>query len=140
MQVVVFSLGSDSYAVDALTVQEILRRPQYTALPESPRHILGMMDFRGVSIPLVHLGHMLSVSAIEEGERAIVLSDGGFTCAFLVDDVSDVFAIADNAIDTVPQVVSGAHSVPKAIARVKDKHIIIVDPVKLLHRSQELFE
>lgn len=140
MQVVVFSLGKDTYAVEALAVQEIVRRPEYTTLPEAPRHILGMMDFRGHSIPIIHLGHMLSVNAAEEGLRAIVVEDDGFITAFMVDDVDDVLDLPPESIEPVPSIVSSSSSVPKAVARIKGRLIIVIDPVKLLMRSQELFK
>lgn len=140
MQVVVFSLGQSTYAVEALAVQEIVRRPQYTPLPEVPRHILGMMDFRGQSIPLIHLGNMLTVDAAEDGQRAIVVEGDGFITGFMVDDVNDVLNLPPESIEPVPSIVSTSSSVPKAVARIKDRLIIVVDPVKLLMRSQELLK
>jgi len=140
VQVVVFSLGKDTYAVEALAVQEILRQPEFTPIPEAPPYLLGMMDFRGVSIPLIHLGKLLSVSSLDEGNRAIVLTEGGYTTAFIVDDVSDVLNLTDDAIEKVPSIVTNASTVPKAVARVKDRLIIVIDPLKLLLRSQEVFE
>ncbi|KAF0196173.1 MAG: CheW protein [Bacillota bacterium] len=140
MQVVVFSLGQSTYAVEALAVQEIIRRPEYTTLPEAPRHILGLMDFRGLSIPLIHLGHMLSVSAAEEGLRAIVVGSDGFVTAFMVDDVDDVLNLPPESIEPVPSIVSSPFSVPKAVARIKGRLIIVIDPIKLLIRGQELFK
>ena len=112
MQVVVFSLGPDTYAVEALAVQEIIRRPEYTTLPEAPEHILGLMDFRGLSIPLIHLGKMLSVQAEEEGLRAIVVEGDGFVTAFMVDDVDDVLDLPPESIESVPSIVSSPSSVP----------------------------
>ena len=140
MQVVVFSLGVDTYAIEALAVQEIVRRPEYIALPESPRHILGMMDFRGQSIPLIHLGQMLSVDATVAGLRAIVVEDDGFTAGFMVDDVDDVLNLPPESIEPVPSIVITASSVPKAVARIKGRLIVVIDPIKLLMRSQELFQ
>ena len=140
MQVVVFSLGKDTYAVEALAVQEIIRRPEYTVLPEAPPHILGLIDFRGLNIPLIHLGHMLSVDASAEGLRAIVVEDEGFVTAFMVDDVDDVLDLPPESIEPVPSIVSSSSSVPKAVARIKGRLIIVIDPVKLLMRSQESFK
>ena len=139
MQVAVFSLGKDSYAIEALAVQEIVRRPQYTTLPEAPGHILGMMDFRGLSIPLIHLGRMLSVESLDDGQRAIVVEDEGLIAAFMVDDVDDVISLAPESIEPVPNIVSSADSVPKAVARIKDKLIIVIDPIKLLVRMNAAF-
>jgi len=132
MQVVILDLGKDSYAIEALAVQEILRRPKVVTVPEAPPHVLGIIDFRGRSIPLIHLGRLLSLPAEGEGLRAIVLEENGHTAAFLVDDVSDVINIPEHAFDQVPAAIDGMSSVPKAIARLKDRMVIVIDPVNLL--------
>lgn len=139
MQVVIFTLGKDSYAVEALAVQEILRKPEPVILPEAPPYIAGMVDFRGKTIPLVHLGKLLNLPAAEVGQRAIVLDGDGFVAAFQVDDVNDVLNIPDHALDPVPNVALGSTTVPKAVARLKDRMIVVIDPVKLLIKSQSAF-
>ncbi|MBT9151827.1 MAG: Chemotaxis protein CheW [Firmicutes bacterium] len=132
MQVVILDLGKETFAIEALAVQEILRRPHAVSLPEAPPHVLGIIDFRGRSIPLIHLGRMLSVPTTAEGMRAIVLEEEGFSAAFLVDDVSDVINIPDHAFDPMPAAIEGATQVPKAVARLKDRLIVVIDPVRLL--------
>lgn len=132
MQVVIVDLGKESFAVEALSVQEILRKPQATALPEAPPHVLGIIDFRGQSIPLIHLGRLLSLPTSGEGMRAVVLEAEGHRAAFLVDDVSDVVNIPDHSFDPMPPTIDGATQVPKAMARHKDRLIVVIDPVNLL--------
>lgn len=135
MQVVIFTLGKDSYAIEALAVQEVLRKPEPITLPEAPPYLSGMVDFRGKTIPLVHLGRLLNLPAAEAGQRAIVLECDGSTAAFQVDDVCDVINIPDHALDPVPAVANGQTTVPKAVARLKDRMIVVIDPVKLLMKS-----
>jgi len=136
MQSVVFSLGEKSYAVSALAVQEILKHPRTTPLPQAPTHVVGMTDFRGKSIPVVHLGKLLNVAALDEGPKAIVLEDSELCAAFIVDDVTDVLDIPDDLIDVIPAGVSTAESIPHAVARLGEKMVIVVDPIKLVKQNQ----
>jgi len=135
VQVVIFSLGSDSYALDALSVQEILREPRALAIPEAPPHICGVIDFRGQNIPLVHLAKLLGLSCATDQERAIVITDGGMSAAFRVDEVDDVLNIPNHALDTASATLAGPATVTKAVARIKDRMLVVLDPARLLSKA-----
>ena len=137
MQSVLFTLGEKTFAVDALAVQEILKYPQTTPLPQSPAHVLGMTDFRGSSIPVIHLGQMLNTESAERGARAIVLQNDELCAAFVVDDVTDVLEIRADVLDAVPAAISSATFVPSAVARLNDRLVVVIDPLKLLTQCQQ---
>lgn len=55
MQTVAFSSGAEEYAIDIYKVQEIIRLPRITKLPNTPDYILGITNLRGNVIPVVDL-------------------------------------------------------------------------------------
>ena len=53
MQLVVFKLGAENYAVSILQVQEIKRLTDITRVPQTPDYIKGVMNLRGSVMPVV---------------------------------------------------------------------------------------
>ncbi len=135
MQIVVFSVGADSYALEALAVQEILRKQKVLAIPEAPAHIAGVIDFRGANIPLVSLKKLLGHEAGAECEQAIVLTEGGMSAAFQVDEVEDVLTLANDALDTASATLAGSASITKAVVKIKERMLVLLDPAQLLARA-----
>lgn len=135
MQIVIFSVGAESYALEALNVQEILRRPTALAIPEAPAHIVGVIDFRGANIPLVCLGQLLGQGGGAECEQAVVLTEGGMSAAFQVDEVEDVLNIPIQALDTASATLAGSATITKAVVRIKERMLVLLDPARLLARA-----
>lgn len=135
MQIVIFSVGADSYAIEALNVQEILRQPTALAIPEAPAHIVGVIHFRGSNIPLVNLRQLLGQGDGTKGEQAVVLTGGGMSAAFQVDAVEDVLNIPNHALDTASATLAGSATITKAVVRIKERMLVLLDPARLLARA-----
>jgi chemotaxis signal transduction protein len=135
MQIVIFSVGADSYAIEALNVQEILRKPTALAIPEAPAHIVGVIDFRGANIPLVNLGQLLGHPDRAASEQAVVLTAGGMSAAFQVDEVEDVLTVPNHALDTASATLAGSTTITKAVVRLKERMLVLLDPARLLGKA-----
>lgn len=71
---VIAGLKSLHLAVSAAYVQEIIRTPQWHAVPNVPRHIRGVINLRGKVLPLVDLRLLMDLpSALEEVEQMIAM-------------------------------------------------------------------
>ncbi|MBT9154293.1 MAG: Chemotaxis protein CheW [Firmicutes bacterium] len=135
MQIVIFSVGAVPYALEALAVQEILRKPSALAIPEAPAHMVGVIDFRGSNIPLVNLRKLLGQGDGEECEQAVVLTEGGMSAAFQVDAVEDVLNIPNHALDTASATLAGSATITKAVVRIKERMLVLLDPARLLAKA-----
>lgn len=105
LQVLCFQVGGRTFAVDIMGIQEILRNQRVTAVPHTPRHIAGVLNLRGVLIPVVDLhAVLLGTDGREEGEdpKLVVVHARGKVAGLLVDQVLDVLMIRPDALAPVP--------------------------------------
>ncbi len=98
-----FNLGRETYGVDILCVQEIIGLPRLTRLPRSPEHVLGVMNLRGMVVPVLDMRQMLHLTP-REGEEpvAVVLMVGQKIMATVVDAVSEVVQINEDQVQDAP--------------------------------------
>lgn len=100
MQTVVFILGAEEYGIDIFKVQEIIRLPRITKLPNTADYILGVTNLRGNIIPVVDLKKKLMNSLTENTEetRVIVIETGIKKIGLIVDEISEVIMISSESI------------------------------------------
>lgn len=92
IQVVVFKLGQAEYGGDITRVQEIIRLPDVTALPNTADYILGIINLRGSIIPIIDLKKKFGFASAEKSDetRVIVVEIGSNKVGLIVDEVSEV--------------------------------------------------
>ncbi len=102
-EVLTCRLGAEAYAIDILAVQEIRRQEPATRIANAPAHVLGVMNLRGVIVPIVDLRRQLGLPA-ENGSNTvtIVVNVGHRTVGLVVDAVSDVVALGAEQIQPRP--------------------------------------
>ncbi|WP_240722403.1 chemotaxis protein CheW [Poseidonocella sp. HB161398] len=94
--VVTFALERTIFAIEVRNVQEILSHVPATRLPRAPAHLLGLIDVRGRSVPLVDLRLLLGETPREEDDQTRVIllwvGQGGsrYLVALRVDRVIEV--------------------------------------------------
>ena len=62
------------------------------ALPKAPAFVDGVMNLRGIGVPIVDLRRRFDITSKEpvDNERVLVLAIGGGKTGFMVDSVSEV--------------------------------------------------
>ncbi|MFN3965133.1 chemotaxis protein CheW [Silanimonas lenta] len=100
-----FKLGHEEYGVDILSVQEIRGYDTVTRVPEAPDYIKGVINLRGVIVPVVdlRLKFRLGEAAYDEFTVMIVLNLKGKVIAAVVDGVSDVVQVEAEQIRPTPE-------------------------------------
>lgn len=100
-----FRLGPEDYGVDILSVQEIRGYDTVTRVPEAPDYIKGVINLRGVIVPVVdlRLKFKLGEAAYDEFTVMIVLNLKGKVIAAVVDGVSDVVRVEPADIRPTPE-------------------------------------
>lgn len=135
IQLVVFSLGREEFAVEVTQVREIIRMEEITRMPKSPYFVEGIINLRGQIIAVIDLAKRLN---IEPGERStetriIVVEAGDVRVGMIVDSVSEVLRIGADAVEPSPTM---ATDVSAAFLRGVVKHdnrlIILLDLAKVL--------
>jgi purine-binding chemotaxis protein CheW len=111
-QFLTFTLSSEEYGVDIMTVREIKGWTETTRLPNSPDFMRGVMNLRGLIIPIFDLRARFSHKLTEASAShvVIILAVNGRNIGVLVDTVSDILSVAEAEIKPAPQLESGANT------------------------------
>jgi len=104
-EVLAFRLGDEEYGIDILLVHEIRSFERTTQLAGAPPFIRGVINLRGVIVPIVdlRLKFGLADAACNGTTAVVVLSVGGRVVGIVVDAVSDVMALAASQIRAAPE-------------------------------------
>ena len=104
-----FRLGPEEYGIPILTVQEIRGYQEPTRIANAPPAIKGVVNLRGVIVPIVDLRLQLGLQKATYNEitATIVLNLGQRVVGIVVDSVSDVVALNQDQIKEPPQLTGG---------------------------------
>ena len=104
LEIIAFHLGDQQFCIKTTVIREIRGWAAATPLPHAPLHVLGVMNLRGLVIPVINLAARLGVrSAVDTSRGAIVVAEVGTNIVGLVvDRVSDILSISGELIQPVP--------------------------------------
>ncbi len=125
-----FRLGAEEYGIDILRVQEIRSYEAPTRIANAPPFLKGVVNLRGVIVPIVDLRLKLSCETAECNAFTvvIVLNVRGRIVGAVVDSVSDVLELSRDAIKPAPQLnFSVDTSFITGIGTVNDRMLILMD-------------
>ncbi len=100
-----FRLGGEEYGIDILKVQEIRGYDGVTRIANAPAHILGVINLRGVIVPIVDLRvkFALGEAKYDAFTVVIVLNVAQRVVGAVVDSVSDVLELVPEQIRAAPE-------------------------------------
>jgi len=106
MEVLTFSLGREDYALNIQQVQEIRSFEPVTRVAQSPEYVKGLINLRGVIVPIVDLRVKLGIGeATFDGSTAVVITSAqNKTVGFVVDRVNDVQALTADQLKPLPDI------------------------------------
>ena len=130
-----FQLGGEAYGIDILRVQEIRSFEPPTRIANAPPGVLGVLDLRGVVVPVVDLRVHLNIAEAryDSNTVVIVLSITGRVVGIVVDGVSDVVGLGPKQVRPAPGFsarLSARHVL--GIGALSDRMLILVDIDALL--------
>jgi purine-binding chemotaxis protein CheW len=123
------------YAVELLKVQEVLLPVGVLPMRDTDAAILGVMNLRGVVVPVLDLGLWLGLEEIEDSpqSRYVVLEQNADCIALKVSAVLDVHAIADGQVEPAEHTLAppGAGML-QGVTRLNSQPVILLDAAGLL--------
>ena len=125
-----FRLGAEEYGIDILRVQEIRSYEPPTRIANAPAFIKGVVNLRGVIVPIVDLRLKLGCASAEYNSFTvvIVLNVKGRVVGAVVDSVSDVLELQGDAVKPAPEMNSAVDlSFITGIGNVADRMLILMD-------------
>jgi purine-binding chemotaxis protein CheW len=129
-QLVIFSLGTEEYALPITRVQEIIRYTEPRVVASRTAWIRGVINLRGKIVPVCDLAERLGLrlERREVGKIVIVETETG-TAGVIVDDVEEVLTVDDAQLEDVP---AADAAYVDAIAKLDDRLAILLNPDGLL--------
>jgi purine-binding chemotaxis protein CheW len=105
-ELVTIAICGQRFAVDIMVVREIRGWTTSTPLPHAPSYVLGMINLRGAVLPVVDLGLRLGLNACaRDASSVVIVADiGGRAVGLLVDEVCDILTVAEDMLQTAPDV------------------------------------
>lgn len=103
-ELISFRIGTQEFCVDVMSVREIRGWTPTTPLPHAPTYVRGVINLRGVVLPVVDLGGRLGLSMTDPTARHVIIVTriGNQIVGLLVDAVCDILTVSENAIQTTP--------------------------------------
>jgi len=133
-----FRLGEEEYGIDILKVQEIRGYEQPTRIANAPSFVKGVVNLRGVIVPIIdlRLKFGLGAAAYDEFTVVIILNLGTRVVGMVVDSVSDVMALSPDQIREAPQINSVVDSgFITGLGTLNDRMLILIAIEKLMIAS-----
>ena len=126
-QLVVFSLGSEEYALPIGSVHEIIRFTEPRSVASEVAWIRGVIGLRGKIIPIFDLAARLELpaTATTEPGKIVILETGGDQVGVMVDEVEEVLTVATSQLERVP---TASTDTIEAIAKIGDRLVILLNP------------
>ena len=127
-------LGDETYAVDILAVQEIINLPPVTRLPRSPDYVLGVINLRGMVVPVIDLRRKLGLPAAEPDEPVVmVMYVRDKIVGAVVDRVKDVVEIDHDWIQEAPPATGPvSREFLRGLYHHEDEMLILIDLDRML--------
>jgi purine-binding chemotaxis protein CheW len=135
-----FTLGEEEYGMDILKVQEIRGYDAVTKIANSPPFIKGVINLRGVIVPIVDLRIKFNLGqpTYDQFTVVIILNIGSRVMGIVVDGVSDVIQLNSDSLRPAPEFGSILDTrYILGLGTVEERMIIVVDIEKLMS-SQEM--
>jgi purine-binding chemotaxis protein CheW len=134
-QWVSFMLGDETYAIDVMKVQEVLKPVEITPVAGSPHYVLGVINLRGNVVTVIDARSRFNLMPIEttRATRIILVEAKEQVVGVLVDRVGEVLQVSKMQIESVPSVSSAEETGNIQGVTTRDDALVeIVDLDKLL--------
>lgn len=131
MQVLIFKLGDEKFAVETSKVQVINDMMEVTKVPNAPSYIRGLINLRGNIISLLDINLLLSMTNREvTQENVIILNMEEEQVGISVDEVEEVIDVEEELMEKMQD--QGSKQYIKGIINFGDKIVTLIDIDKLI--------
>lgn len=143
VQFLTFTIGKEEYGVDIMMVREVKGWADTTRLPNTPEYVRGVLNLRGIIIPIFDLRARFGGGLTNANEKnvVIILAVGARTIGILVDTVSDIITVPHSDIKASPDAgmtelddkfVSGLIAVEGRMVVLLDIEVLLTNDIEQL--------
>jgi purine-binding chemotaxis protein CheW len=134
-QFISFAIGDDQYGVDIMAVREIKGWSQITQLPRQPDYMRGVLNLRGIMVPIIDLRCRFGQGMTEASSLRIVIvvQIGPRHVGLLADRVLDIVGTNASQIQPVPRIAQGSRAdFLSGLVTIESGMIALIDLSRLL--------
>lgn len=138
-----FMLDGEEFGVDILCVQEIRVLTAVTELPNKPHYLKGVINLRGVIIPIVDLRERFGKQGLSYDEQTVIIilkspnPADNMVVGLVVDRVAEVYKVNRDSVSAAPSFGSAIDNTFLAgLAKVEEKLILLLDMNNLLDQQK----
>ena len=143
-ELLTFTLGAEEYAIDILKVQEIRGYEPPTLIANAPPFIKGVINLRGIIVPVVDLRIKFNLAKVEYTPFTVViiLNVANRVIGMVVDSVSDVLSLTSQQIRPAPDFSASFDTkYILGLASIDQRMLIVIDIAQLMtSRDMELID
>jgi purine-binding chemotaxis protein CheW len=140
LQWVTYQLEDETYGINVMQVQEVLRITEIAPVPGSPSYVLGIINLRGNVVTVIDTRHRFGLMPKESNDdqsRIIIVQVNGNAIGMLVDSVAEVVYLHQSEIDSVPIANTDESSrFIQGVCSREDQLLILVDANKFLTEEE----
>jgi purine-binding chemotaxis protein CheW len=129
-QLVVFTLGTEQYALPIQQVHEIIRYSEPRSVASRAHWVRGVISLRGRIVPVYDLAARIGLaSELTEQTKIVIVEVGSETAGVIVDGVEEVLTVQDEQLQEAP----GADTtLIESIAKIGDRLVVLLKPSAIL--------
>jgi len=134
-QFLTFTLGAEEYGVDIMMVREVKGWTETTRLPNTPEYIRGVLNLRGIIIPIFDLRARFTGNLTEPDAKnvVVILAVEERTIGILADTVSDILTVDSAEIKPAPETDNLAHQrFVSGLIAAGERMVVLLEISKLL--------
>jgi purine-binding chemotaxis protein CheW len=139
-QLISFAIGDDQYGVDIMAVREIKGWTEITHLPKQPDYVRGVLNLRGVIVPIIDLRCRFGQGFTEATPLHIVIivQIGTKPIGLLADRVLDIVSLDPSQIQPVPRIAQASRvEFLSGLVTIENAMIALIDLPNLLSLTVE---
>ncbi|HAW93101.1 MULTISPECIES: chemotaxis protein CheW [unclassified Arsukibacterium] len=138
-QWVTFRLQEETYGINVMQVQEVLRYTEIAPVPGAPGYVMGIINLRGNVVTVIDTRARFGLEAgdVTDNSRIVIIEAERQVIGILVDSVAEVVYLKQSEVDTAPNV--GTDESARFIQGVSNREgelLILVDLNKLLNDEE----
>ena len=138
MNLACFEVAGQIYAIEVGCVREVVRLMEITPLPNAPRLIEGVIDLRGVIVPVLDLARVLNrgTARREMQARIVVIECDGLVFGLWVDAATEVITPEAATLEDVPSLATqaGYDAVRHVVRQPKGRPALVLAVEMLIER------
>jgi purine-binding chemotaxis protein CheW len=134
LHIVGFQVGRETYGVAITSLQEIVRVPEITAVPDAPEYMEGVINLRGKIVSVIDLRKRFGGKDVASAKRnrILVVEHQGRLCGLIVDSASEVLKIPAADVEPSTEVFHEGLNSVTGLGKYKGRLIVLLDMARLL--------